>query len=507
MSPLIEKIRLLTRQGHINQLRKFVHRTLRHFSSLSQDEQCVVLNALSNLHEEKFLMRYLDDEKSSDEIIEGGVIQLKKQAILSRAQMFFGCPNMAIRVTRRLEDIIANDKLPLSLLDKKRLLELLSTTYLQFALMDDLVRLKNCYPTESLPDSSVLDEYFEMKYLTAQIYLSSNPNFYIQKLEHLIESSSHEIVKNFAYSYLGSYQLVTKKRSPQELLKNLEPRFAKDKGALAYWLDHIRGRAEMELGNLSKAKSFFVKAYKQDGTTSFKHLSLCFLELLNPKNITREQLIFLRIQKNFNYNHLLVLYESDLKHPKNTNEDNIWVIDSQGVRSASYSKKLINEKFCLDLFSGILFTSSKKILLTDKRCDFLITLIRKGSLGCSEYELASLVYRDQLFKQEFKESIKNVASQIRKLGLEIKRKKNLYFYDFHKNTMPILFPMNLISRRPLAYCQTQLLTFSAKDIENLLQIKRTSSFLFIKEWKEQGYLIDNVVHQSNGTYSFKEPHN
>lgn len=487
MSQLIEQIRQATIQNNNPLVRKILHKNMRYFSSLTQNEQCIVLNALVNLRETKHLMNRLDDEKGIDEIANGGIIEFKKQFILSRTQMLFGCPNIALRILRRLTELLAQNKVEFDLLEKKRFTEILCTSYYYFFLLDEVLDFKKIYPQEFVEGGQLFDESFEIKCLSAQVTISDRPHFYLQKLQEAYEKTLFPINQNLAFLYLKYHAFKLKIQTLQEILNDFDKLDFLKLAPLVEWELRFRGLFEKEQGNKLKAKIYYLKAYKTSSSLRGKALNLSLLDQLDPKFLTHDQLIFLRstqglIIKRPMAPHIFDYEADDLK--KLVADNDIWLISTNGVQSARYQDHLSCSGSCLDLYSGIYFNQNNKILLTEKRSQLLAVLISKGNLGCSEYELASTIYNEQIFKFSHRENIKNLTMQIKKLGLSIKKKNNLYYYDFKYNKQEIILPIDLKSKGPLAYCQKQLQTFSAKEIEELLQVKRTKAFELLKEWKD-----------------------
>lgn len=495
MSTLIEKVRLETRLGNFNKVKRILATNIRHFASFPKAEQNTLLLAMINIREPKLLFRHLGPELNEEFIIKSGVDEFKRQLIIALAHMWFGSELVSFRIANRLENILSNKQIHFNQADLKRVLESLSSVFDAQAKFLNIIQLEKLYPSANLPETEHTDRYFYRKYYLALFNTQGPSSKIVDELKEIQKNTLDPLAKIFLFCDICFVQknlgTLTNSKIVSLIKKEKVLKFLKDKELKLPWIELINAQAELDKKSFSKAKKHLVLCYEQSQLPVEKVYSLTLFHYHFPDMLKLEDKIFLWTHHSSNF-HNYSPYHKDpyyLKIKQEIETGDCWLISKNEVYPTCYSN-YHSSKNLIDLYSGIIIFNGKPQVLSSKRIRLLMALISKGGFGCNEIELVSKVYPEIRAHLAFKkiDSLKNLSLQFKKFGISIKKNKNFYFFKFHNGLYEIILPKKLETVGVQAFCSKQLSIITPSDLTKLLNIKRTKAFELLREWKKQKIL-------------------
>lgn len=490
MSALIEKIRQETRVGNFAKLKRILSTNLRHFASLTKAEQNVLLLALINLQDSKKLFRYLGAELDESTIIKAGQEEFKRQLIMALSYMWFGSEEIAFRIASRLNDILISKKIVFCTADQKRIVENLSSIYHAQAKFDQVIKLLKIFPRSTIPETQHLDAYFFRKYYTAFFNTKQPSKTIINKVKKIRAQTDNPIVKLFLFfdicTMLKSCGEITSSDIVRLIKKEKILELAAEKRIQTSWLQMEFALAEIEKENYPKGKKLLKEALYHCKLPSEAALILAVLHYHFPKSLNLGQILY---YLSYHVENISTFssqsqdcYLSKIRHYMK--QGDCWYITKSKIISCKYSDLKPSNNF-IDLAGGIVTIRNRTFVLTEKRIRFLTRLISRGHIGSADIELITKIYPEILAHHAHnkRDALKNLSHQFNKCGIKTIKSKAFYFYNFDKNDFDIILPMSLEPIGLNAYCEKNLSFFNSNDLMKLLQIKRTTAFELIKEWK------------------------
>lgn len=505
MSALIEKIRQETRAGNFAKVKRLLSTNSRQFASLSKAEQNILLLAMINIQEPRLLFKNLGHELDEKNIIELGPDEFKHQIIIALAHMWFGSEALALRIARRLEQILTKKQMHFEIADQKRVIESISMVFDAQGKYEEIIKLKNFYPTKKTRETEHTDQYFYRKYCHALFNKNGASKRIIKEVEKIRNNTTEVLPKILLFCDLCILKKAAKELSYTEIVKlMMKEKLLKqvaDKKLKIPWFQLILTRAQLEKKNLTKAKKHLILYYQQSILPVDRVYALTLFYYHFPNQLSLGENIYLWAYNGKNNKKTVVTSDSTYISliKKHISQGDVWFISDNTI-TPQYYKKINFPKTFIDLEAGLVRTNNKTIILTKKRIEFLTLVISKGSFGCAEIDLISKIYPDNLAHSFFSESesIKNISIQLKKAGFPIKRHKGFYYFDLAKNNFDIILPISLEHSGVHTFCAKTLNTFKSADLITLLGVRKTTAFKLLKDWKK-----NNKVKQiSTNQYMF-----
>lgn len=495
MSALIEKIRLETRTGNFAKVKRIISTNTRHFASLTKAEQNILLLAMINIRDPKHLFHHLGPEQNEEIIIKLGEDEFKHQLIIAHAHMWYGSEQLAFRITSRLESILKQKKMIFKVADQKRIVENIASVYHAQAKFKQVVQLISIYPKKIISETQHIDTYFFRKYYSALFNKTQTSPKPIKELIKLRENTSDPMIRLFLFcdicimsKIIGSLKSIdiAKKIKKENLLK-----IAEERGLQIPWFMYELALAEIERKKYSAGKKLLIKSFALCNLPADIAMALTVFHFHFPEDITLGQSVFLWCYHGEN----VYTYPPASKDPYNIlikqeiSKGDSWLISRNHIQPCFYNDTNSTKNF-IDLNAGLILIDNIPHILSEKRTQFLVHLISKGHLGCTEIDLITTVYPEILVHLAPTKigSLKNLAIQFKALGIHIKKIKGIYYYSFDKNKFDIILPMSLHPVGLKIYCKKSLKAFSSAELAKHLQIKRTTAFKLIKDWKQTNQL-------------------
>ncbi len=163
-----------------------------------------------------------------------------------------------------------------------------------------------------------------------------------------------------------------------------------------------------------------------------------------------------------------------------------WLVTPEGITLKNYFEIDSHSK-TIDFCSGIIFEKNQVMkILTDLRVKLVRIIYECGESGAHQSHLIEALFGGTYyFHKSPKLRLKNLIAELKKIGIFISIKNNMYFYNFAKNTFNAIFPCNQSFLGPLIYLLKENKSINRKIISNKLNIKPSTASLYLKQWKER----------------------
>jgi len=190
------------------------------------------------------------------------------------------------------------------------------------------------------------------------------------------------------------------------------------------------------------------------------------------------------------------------------NDHDCWLIQDEKIKAAKYSNIIrnypISDYALLDLYSGVV--SFKKSLappltLTQTQVKCISPILGSGEIGMSKWALIDFIYRQDFFNPlNGEERLKNLISNLKKAGFNIRREANRYYMKLPKDQITII-PMDHQLRGAHKLFASISPSFKRGDLEATFGIGSSTAKAWIKNWMELK-IIDSHGSGKNIFYRF-----
>lgn len=381
--------------------------------------------------------------------------------------------------------------------------------------------LKNCDSTSV----NLMFCLFELRQLSCQGIIKSHDNRDYYEIFEDFKSAAvdKKLFDGFLYNaHLFTY--VEKSffgTMDDELYKKIFKYFDQSDFKKLYGCNYnfLLGEYEKSKGNDQKALEYFNLSLNLNPTATELSYIIFYKYIVNPASCSVQEIIFLRCAPIatpsgiVSYN--LFTHYSARRHPinvvykpylevlkKDPLEKNCWYFDSVEKLVTRENYQLLGErKNCLDFYSGIYRTESKLKIIPKHKLNALKIIFGSSIYGAHEILLIDMVYEQKFFQcNSGKLRIKNLINQLNKLGIYIYRKNNRYFYDFEKNKLNVIFPIDHQSRGILALIAKDTQNLSLKSLMRDYRIKKSTGSSYIRNWKLRGLIKESTKENCRHEY-------
>jgi tetratricopeptide (TPR) repeat protein len=142
----------------------------------------------------------------------------------------------------------------------------------------------------------------------------------------------------------------------------------------------------------------------------------------------------------------------------------------------------------LDLYSGRLILNNTTTLLDETTSYCLMALIGAGLLGVTEGLLLDFIFRQRFTRYEAaQDKLKKTIKKISKMGFQIERSKNTYFYNGYKLELGVYLPFKNSGIGPINLIKNLYpLGFSNPDLKKSLDLSTRGAQRLSKDWYDSG---------------------
>lgn len=501
---MINTIKALYSTGDFDKTRALLVQALKKYDSLADNELSFIAGMLLNLNETDKALTVLKEEIPPEKLDNESEESLKRQIYLAQIKIRMHSVNIGRRISNNVLAVVEKKVASFSPIALQAICNIAASNFRVIEDYEAIIKIEEYYPyPETL---SVRDYFFKIEVFRAKVFLDKkNAKELIASFRSIFQNAPQNKILNYLITMHEFEMKLIEGCLSMEECYSIEARLNQDQTLPTHQAYHYYtvGHAKILTNDTESAISYFQKALSISQCALEKHCITFWLYKFAPNKVPLTDLILLKCSalcsvesylsgnRYANYiPHELSPYLQVVEKEAITPQRNdCWVITQKELTLKNYLKiePLDN---CIDLYSGIIIENGEvSKILTDLRTKLIRVIYGSGSLGAHVSYLIDTIFDGTYYFYESPHlRLKNLISEITKLGISIIRNKNVYYYDFDKNNFNVIFPCDHSFRGPLIFLAKSHQSINRKIIENKLHVKPSTASAYLKKWREIGYI-------------------